>query len=712
MIIRSIEFQNYRCFINGRFDFVGDNKLNLIIGDNGSGKTELLYSFWWVLYDFDFSKLQNKKNTPYALNSLFYNQLLSDPAKTEDFCSVTLEFDYWQDNDPKKAQIYRIKRKREFIKNSSIKPYDYVELSKYNQNGELSVPIRDNNEVRKIIERIVPRKVLSGILFDGERMRSLSSEDETSISTIEGIIADITNQDILNRVSLDLDSVEKIYSRELRNFAKTNNNTSLQEVGEKIENGERELQSFMSAKQKIVETLPKHKEDLDEISNKLQTFAEVKELDGQRKALNESLKREEKRSDDLVDDFSSDLKYGYYFLVDELFQDVEQLLIDFEVPKGLTVDAIESILEKGVCICHNSIDDHIRSILLQLKENLPPDNINATLNEKLRQNKNTQSHKKEIIHEGYKRIEDNEIEISKIKNRISELTSQIGEFDNIQVRDLEDKRRIISREVSKLQYENEGLDTSISSLRKSIEQLKEKQSQIASSNISTMKLSMKLQLIGKYKRVISRIIEFNRINALKEINNIINKNYEILSDDYVLGRRLYLTQFHKPKYRIIPYFQNRLEDFINNVDWDGLKSSFSDIDFSDEEQKLEVAKIKVAESSSTGQGKISTLSFVKSVLQYTKNSINKQNNSGELNDILREEKQYPLVLDAPFTELSGENLIKVAEKLKEFNFQTIVMMDLKSFNEFKENFQDSIGSLNILSKSEGYSSTVITKEEV
>jgi DNA sulfur modification protein DndD len=204
MIIRSIEFQNYRCFINGRFDFVGDNKLNLIIGDNGSGKTELLYSFWWVLYDFDFSKLQNKKNTPYALNSLFYNQLLSDPAKTEDFCSVTLEFDYWQDNDPKKAQIYRIKRKREFIKNSTIKVYDYVELSKYNQNGELSVPIRDNNEVRKIIERIVPRKVLSGILFDGERMRSLSSEDETSISTIEGIIADITNQDILNRVSLDL----------------------------------------------------------------------------------------------------------------------------------------------------------------------------------------------------------------------------------------------------------------------------------------------------------------------------------------------------------------------------------------------------------------------------------------------------------------------------------------------------------------------------
>jgi uncharacterized coiled-coil DUF342 family protein len=69
----------------------------------------------------------------------------------------------------------------------------------------------------------------------------------------------------------------------------------LQEVGEKIENGERELQSFMSAKQKIVETLPKHKEDLDEISSKLQTFAEVKELDGQRKALNESLKREEKK---------------------------------------------------------------------------------------------------------------------------------------------------------------------------------------------------------------------------------------------------------------------------------------------------------------------------------------------------------------------------------------------------------------------------------
>jgi hypothetical protein len=73
---------------------------------------------------------------------------------------------------------------------------------------------------------------------------------------------------------------------------------------------------------------------------------------------------------DLVDDFSSDLKYGYYFLVDELFQDVEQLLTDFEVPKGLTVDAIESILEKGVCICHNSIDDHIREHSFTTKRKL------------------------------------------------------------------------------------------------------------------------------------------------------------------------------------------------------------------------------------------------------------------------------------------------------------------------------------------------------
>ena len=49
MRFRKITFSNYRCFMDGSVSFEenedkGQN-INLILGSNGSGKTEILFSF-------------------------------------------------------------------------------------------------------------------------------------------------------------------------------------------------------------------------------------------------------------------------------------------------------------------------------------------------------------------------------------------------------------------------------------------------------------------------------------------------------------------------------------------------------------------------------------------------------------------------------------------------------------------------------------------
>ncbi len=41
MRIDTIRFQNFRCFDDRRFDFAA--RFNLLIGDNGSGKTSILH---------------------------------------------------------------------------------------------------------------------------------------------------------------------------------------------------------------------------------------------------------------------------------------------------------------------------------------------------------------------------------------------------------------------------------------------------------------------------------------------------------------------------------------------------------------------------------------------------------------------------------------------------------------------------------------------
>ena len=77
MKINRIKYRNYRCFLDAEvvFETTASKNIALLVGPNGSGKTEMLFSFWWVLYDFDFSKLSGKTQTPYLLNSALHQTL-------------------------------------------------------------------------------------------------------------------------------------------------------------------------------------------------------------------------------------------------------------------------------------------------------------------------------------------------------------------------------------------------------------------------------------------------------------------------------------------------------------------------------------------------------------------------------------------------------------------------------------------------------------
>ena len=58
-----IKYENYRCFKEVELSFKTQDAKNiaLIVAPNGGGKTEMLFSFWWVLYDFNFKDLKARK---------------------------------------------------------------------------------------------------------------------------------------------------------------------------------------------------------------------------------------------------------------------------------------------------------------------------------------------------------------------------------------------------------------------------------------------------------------------------------------------------------------------------------------------------------------------------------------------------------------------------------------------------------------------------
>lgn len=215
MKIISVKYKNYRCFLDCEvvFNTTSTKNIALLVGQNGSGKTEMLFSFWWTLYNFDFSSLNGKQQTPYSLNTALYHKLENSKNNNSESCYVVLEFE-------EEGVIYRVKREEFFAsKNGKISSEQKVELS-YKENNIKKLPITDPSIVEKILLRVLPQNVLHGILFDGERMKQLSSETADAQIAVEGVIKEITNEELFTLVKNEFDSIKSDYRAEFKGLEK------------------------------------------------------------------------------------------------------------------------------------------------------------------------------------------------------------------------------------------------------------------------------------------------------------------------------------------------------------------------------------------------------------------------------------------------------------------------------------------------------------
>ena len=285
MRFKEITFENYRCFLNGTIEFpvFDDKNMTVLVAPNGGGKTETLFAFWWTLYDFDFSKLTNKEQTPYAINSELYRGLEQSEVGTTKYCSITLKFE----ND---GTEYIVTKRCEYRKTEKqIRIEEYRQLSYYNDNGELSLPIRDKDEIIKKLNRIIPKQILYGIIFDGERMQKLNTPNENSINAIKGVISDITNVELLENCTIYFESIKRKLNKRFREIERKAGNNSLQEIISNIVIEEKELKET----NQLLEQYTNERENivisLDNISEQLERNNEVREIEIQRKSNKETL---------------------------------------------------------------------------------------------------------------------------------------------------------------------------------------------------------------------------------------------------------------------------------------------------------------------------------------------------------------------------------------------------------------------------------------
>lgn len=688
MIFKSIKFHNYRCFLDGEISFTNSSSYNknitLIIAPNGSGKTELLFSFWWVLYanDFDFASLSNKEVTPYALNTDVYRKIQEGEVNNQDYCEVTLKFEY-------ENRTFILSRKETYkktAKRESLKQIMEVELSEINDKGTRQLPNSNPEQINTRLEKMLPKKVLHGIIFDGERMQRISSSNEKAIEGIRGVVSDVTSNDLIELSIMELGSVKRKYNSTRRDLLKSkdSNASTLQqesiELEESIENQTKTYNNLVEEEENVSKRIL-------EISNELLTYEKTREIQLEFNAKEKEKESAEKSYDKKIDELTAELNTnGPLLLTKILFNQVEEITSSIDIPQGLNVEAIESIIKKQTCVCGEKLDQIKLELLNELKSKLPPDNVNSLILEIIRQKNNNINQATERLSNNWEEIDTIDKEIHTLKERISVLKKELTSVD------FNGEKLIKERDT--LSEKRTNLLTRINSLRDSIESDKnlliEYERKIINMSEKDKELegvNLKIDFLNKSIQALERIKEVHNESALKKLNTIIKDSYRLLAEDFNYGRDIYIVQFTKEKYKIVTYLSKDVEEYMSSQrDWEFLSEKYgidNNLTLTDE-IKYEISILENATPHSTGQSKAVTISFVKAILDYSMMEKEQQ-------EEFEVQKKYPVVIDAPFGDLSGKNLTLPASNLNSFSEQVILMLSPDSFKNVREFLKDDVG---------------------
>lgn len=705
MKFKKITYNNYRCFLSGSVTFSEkeNQNINLFVGPNGGGKTEVLFSFWWVLYDYEFKKLKNKKNTPYPLNSALYNKLKDSPEGTKESCSVSLEFEY-------EGTVYVVTREYEYKKTAQrLSKEIFQTLSHYNEVGEKSMPIRDPKVIEKELNRMIPKAILYGIIFDGERMAELSDSDDNSKTAIKGVISDITNRGLIESCITNLKSIKSSLSQQQRSLKSKTGGETLESVVEDLEKAD-------SEKVEITKQLKKANKEKEELSKRCEFLKDELSKNAESKDLAQKRDNEEKAYkqlsidlDSYYKDFSVTLADSYSMLSNKLIDDVNKLIRLSDIPEGLTVFAVDSILKKDKCICGKDLDDDAIIHLKDLQTLLPPTNVNSSIGEMAKNLNTVGSLTERSLKQTYKYIDKCSADMKERKSNMDFYSTQIsalgGEGTSAE-KELAARYEAEYSEKSKklhhLEYEIPDLEDKLTAVSNRIEILQKKRTKLSEGSDDTKKIANQLIVIEKCIDAWDVIKEINKQTALSSINEKLSEAYEQLSEDSEYGRKIRIIQYDSDRmYQMLTYMEASYSDIISkwkkSGEYEKMKLTMSDDEIS------EKAIISCGESTSTGQSKMNTLSFVKAILDYSNET--KDENSVEI------KKEYPLVIDAPFSDIAGDNLVQSSKDLHEFSSQIILMLDDDKYKSIEKYLSPYVSNVYRFSKNKNKVYSNITSEK-
>ncbi|MFT7158058.1 MAG: DNA sulfur modification protein DndD, partial [Parvicella sp.] len=292
-IINLVSFENFFNYYGSHEDntYVFSEGVNIVVADNGGGKSKFFNAFLWLFYD---EVLDSDTKIRRNIKSQAV-KVVSDKAKHEASindlieCGVTLEFS-------DKRYTYRISKRIRLKKlgNSLTKESDYqiffndLEVSK-SDIIEFH-PVFDEDEKKRILNKLIQDNLREYSLFQGEEVDKLIDFNQVdSLNKAVKTLTDINRYDELEKVTKYVaERAEREFNETVAksDSASENYNRKLAEKGKKKETLDIELQKLESYEQSYIE----NKVEVDKLESHNENAEARKEFDDKLKDQNAKLK--------------------------------------------------------------------------------------------------------------------------------------------------------------------------------------------------------------------------------------------------------------------------------------------------------------------------------------------------------------------------------------------------------------------------------------
>lgn len=646
--ITLVNFMRYKGKNTIRFST--DDKMNVtaILGNNTVGKTTIAQAFRWGLYGEIITTNYTTKEKAVLLNKEVIAEM-GDRGTGEVRVEITLS-----DKVDTGEREYKFVRRQSFKRpptnphSHDVVPVADAKLTVLISNngvpqdkGAIDDKINDHRVgyVQSLINEFFPEKLSNYFFFDGERWNDNNNKTDDikrSINTILGISSILKLKEHL---------------KEGNGAYKT---TVLQKLNKKIKPTSTESQTYQKRIEQLEYSIQYEEKIIEQCNQDISVAQRDMENYEQILESNRSAEKDQKRLKDLNDWIESNTRHRNAYFSDFIkeFSSVDKLLASDLLPSienvlsqvnlegkdipGVTSDTIDWLLENGTCLCGEKlIPEHPHyQALIKLREEVYPNKIGGpakSLRSRLTEWQQSSADLISVLRSKAKEFESYQGEIDRDTDEYKELEHRID-----QSRNMEEVRRKYQRAKNNLataQSKKGEAGGKITSYQREIESCRNQLELLEKIDVQNRPYYVAIEYAKAiYLRAVQDVERMEK-PTLAELNQIIAENFEKMFNNKEKYARLEMD------YKIHMYYRSM--------------GGLSDV----EEKNLSV-----------GEQIAVNFVYIVSILELA----NKRQKSDQSK--VGNATRLPLVLDAPFSNLSNENIGLIAKKLPEFAEQVIIFM--------------------------------------